>query len=686
MKNNKISSYVSISISILIIQSFLIIGYAEINRESSFEPYNEAGDSPNDFTSLKSELPIYEDPVNEFRIGYPHDWQSQNDEDAKEDDGDEVDEDEEEVDVIEESNVITVGSSGYDYTSIQEAINASWPGDTIEVYSGTYRENINVTKTLTLLGIDDDNGKPVIDADSGIYAIKLSSDGICLEGFEVINSQEDGAGIYVHSDDTFIWGNEIRNNGYGILTTLFHGWRSTFENNTIENNIVGMSIGSGSNIVKGNLIIENEDSGIIIDELSSNNTIENNDIASNEGVGIALYSSFRNCIKENTVRDNGKGGIITYDSGKNTINNNTVQDNEIYGIVLTESFRNNVTYNRISGSQGAIFIGNSSENNTIAGNSVNENRNGIYILNSSGNVLYQNRLKDNYRFNAYDNGENKWDEGSIGNYYSDVECIDGDGNEICDSEYTIPGGSSIDRYPEENVVSSIVQPRIIASPETPGEVEIHINDLTNEDASVRIKAARTLGKINDSRAIDPLIDALQDDNFSVSFSAASALGDMGVAAVGPLIQTLQDKKYQVRSNAAYALGEIKDRNAVVPLIQALLDKEWLVRENAAEALGKIKDERSVEPLIYALEDEEWNVRFESVIALGKIKDERAVEPLIQALWDDEPIIRKFAARSLGDIGDAKAADALKEALKDDDLDVRLYAKEALEKIEDRDGI
>ena len=41
---------------------------------------------------------------------------------------------------------------GKDYTTIQAAINAANPGDTIYVYNGTYIENIVVSKTLSIVG------------------------------------------------------------------------------------------------------------------------------------------------------------------------------------------------------------------------------------------------------------------------------------------------------------------------------------------------------------------------------------------------------------------------------------------------------------------------------------------------------------------------------------------------------
>jgi len=59
----------------------------------------------------------------------------------------------------------------------------------------------------------------------------------------------------------------------------------------------------------------------------------------------------------------------------------------------------------------------------------------------------------------------------------------------------------------------------------------------------------------------------------------------------------------VQQKAALALGKIGDSRAVEPLIWALRDKNEPVRRCAAEALGKIKDDRAVEPLIRALKEQ-----------------------------------------------------------------------------------
>lgn len=83
---------------------------------------------------------------------------------------------------------ITVCDSGCDHTSIQAAIDAADPDDTIEVHSGAYNENVNVTKQLILKGIDTGSGKPVVDAGGSGSAITLSADGITLEGFTATNA------------------------------------------------------------------------------------------------------------------------------------------------------------------------------------------------------------------------------------------------------------------------------------------------------------------------------------------------------------------------------------------------------------------------------------------------------------------------------------------------------------------
>lgn len=60
------------------------------------------------------------------------------------------------------ADTYTVCPSGCDYTSIQAAVSAAQPGDIIEVHSGTYYENVDVDKQLTLRGVEG-SGMPELN-------------------------------------------------------------------------------------------------------------------------------------------------------------------------------------------------------------------------------------------------------------------------------------------------------------------------------------------------------------------------------------------------------------------------------------------------------------------------------------------------------------------------------------------
>jgi tetratricopeptide (TPR) repeat protein len=60
---------------------------------------------------------------------------------------------------------IAVCPSGCDYTSIQAAVYAAKPNDTIEVQSGTYNESVVLTKNIMFNGVDKGSGEPIVNGD-----------------------------------------------------------------------------------------------------------------------------------------------------------------------------------------------------------------------------------------------------------------------------------------------------------------------------------------------------------------------------------------------------------------------------------------------------------------------------------------------------------------------------------------
>jgi HEAT repeat protein len=213
-------------------------------------------------------------------------------------------------------------------------------------------------------------------------------------------------------------------------------------------------------------------------------------------------------------------------------------------------------------------------------------------------------------------------------------------------------------------------------------------------------AAYALGDIGDSRAVEPLIKVLEVDSHARKGefwgdserrcqAAARALGKIGdERAVEPLAKALENEGSEVREAAVLALGKFGEL-AVEPLIKALGDENYEVRLAAAGVLGAISDSRAVEPLSKMLNlrypksymDGEWSVRRKAAEALGEIGDSHAVEPLIKALGDEHNKVRIAAAKALGDIGDPWAVEPLIKALEDKANHVREAAKEALKKLD-----
>jgi hypothetical protein len=141
-----------------------------------------------------------------------------------------------------------------------------------------------------------------------------------------------------------------------------------------------------------------------------------------------------------------------------------------------------------------------------------------------------------------------------------------------------------------------------------------IAKLKDKDWDVRWTAARILGRLNDKRAIAPLMKALADKNWVVRWEVTEVLGEIGdTSLVQPLITILAGKPTYLRVNAAWILGKIGDPRSVDPLIQALEDPNWFGR-----ALGEIGDYRAIKPLIKALADIEPSVHDAAEMAIKKI--------------------------------------------------------------------
>jgi HEAT repeat protein len=153
------------------------------------------------------------------------------------------------------------------------------------------------------------------------------------------------------------------------------------------------------------------------------------------------------------------------------------------------------------------------------------------------------------------------------------------------------------RDPDRTVRTSAADALGEIGPNAGGEaISALITALADGDAaSVRASAAHALGQIGPPavEAVPALIAALGDANWPVSWSAVTALAQIGPGAAPALVTALGDAGRNIRASAANALARIKPDagTAAVPaLIIALGDTDATVRANAADALAKLGPE------------------------------------------------------------------------------------------------
>ena len=139
---------------------------------------------------------------------------------------------------VPSSSPFTVGTSGYDFSSIQDAVTAANPGYTINVYPGTYEESVIVDKALAIQSVNGASGT-ILNA-TGASGFTVTGSSINLSGFTIkVPNGGSGGAIYLNGgSDCFIFNNNIKeSNSVGISL------KSNADNNIIFNNTVSVSTG-----------------------------------------------------------------------------------------------------------------------------------------------------------------------------------------------------------------------------------------------------------------------------------------------------------------------------------------------------------------------------------------------------------------------------------------------------------
>ncbi len=252
-------------------------------------------------------------------------------------------------------------------------------------------------------------------------------------------------------------------------------------NSTVRNNVLQGVANSGIYVLYSSNIT-----------LSGNQIWRSSDTYTVGGNGVCLVNSQFVTIANNQVSGNRNAGITCTNSSKNQLIGNIIIRNRHNGIsLLSGSDANLILMNYLSDhmtdSQGAIFIEDSRNNLLVANNLTDNGCWGIQLRGKQGNNTF---YANNFVNNSYKNTRrtpdviqvstpgtdigNFWDNGSMGNYWSDYHGSDANSDGIGDSQYYI-NPANHDNYPLMSPVAtskvpwiaSILPSSMLSSPEFP---------------------------------------------------------------------------------------------------------------------------------------------------------------------------------------------------------------------------
>lgn len=304
-----------------------------------------------------------------------------------------------------------VGSSGYDYTNIYEAINDAADGDTIIVTDGTYTENLIVDKEVIIRSENGAESTIIVPGLPFMSIVEITANNVTIDGFNTSGAISSN-GIYVNGkSNCTILNNIVTGNNYGIF--IAGSENTTINNNNVNNNL---------------------DYGILIG-LTSDTLISDNLVTDNGGHGIGIGPAFNITVSDNTINTNGIHGISISGSANNTLSGNTVNENTLNGIHLDASNYNILTNNIVNNNVLTGIHLESSNYGTLESNTANNNDYGITLAASTDTTFTANTAINNSIQNFIVYGINEINDLAITENSTQISLISGD-TEISFTENT----------------------------------------------------------------------------------------------------------------------------------------------------------------------------------------------------------------------------------------------------------
>lgn len=199
-----------------------------------------------------------------------------------------------------------------------------------------------------------------------------------------------------------------------------------------------------------------------------------------------------------------------------------------------------------------------------------------------------------------------------------------------------------------------------------------IRNLGSDRWQVRRNSAMCLIEIGESVA-PKMLDLLDCKNRDVCHWAAEVIVAFDKCMEDDLIALMDTGNYDQRFYASRILGRIKSEKALQVLMNGLQDEYWSVRKNSAFSLGELRINEALPSLIKALSDEDEDLRAEVCRALAKFGIAQAGKYLVPYIDDEFSSVRIAAIEAVGKLGYRDATPALAQHINDDNIQVRSAA-------------
>ncbi|HEX3313951.1 MAG TPA: HEAT repeat domain-containing protein [Gemmataceae bacterium] len=185
------------------------------------------------------------------------------------------------------------------------------------------------------------------------------------------------------------------------------------------------------------------------------------------------------------------------------------------------------------------------------------------------------------------------------------------------------------------------------------ELEKFLTDLLirDDDAGLRIEAARTLGRTGSEKCLTALAEAARNDRTThilfgdlIGQSSARRAATFAIAELAARFPKLADD----------AAGKLRS----LPAVEHPRDRESLSDARAQALYQVTHDEKLLTPFLDRLRSKDAKVRESGVVAFRFLKLKVAPPELMSALGDADSSVRSWAGLALGEIGDPKTVPVL----------------------------